>query len=96
MSEPLWQPDDSSQHTHLAAFWQQARTNSGLPLTDYQALHRWSVEQPDAFWQQVWDHCGVVGDPGNVIGLSLPGVRELLAELGLSWVALTGPVPGQE
>ncbi len=39
---------------------------------------------------------GVVGDPGNVIGLSLPGVRELLAELGLSWVALTGPVPGQE
>ncbi|MCH9719916.1 MAG: Maf family nucleotide pyrophosphatase [Actinomycetia bacterium] len=37
---------------------------------------------------------GVVGDPGNVIGLSLPGVRELLAELGLSWVALTGPVPG--
>ena len=31
---------------------------------------------------------GVVGDPGNVIGLSLPGVRDLLAELGLSWVHL--------
>ncbi len=29
---------------------------------------------------------GVVGDPGNVIGLSLPEVRRLLRELGLSWV----------
>jgi len=67
MSEPLWQPDDSSQHTHLAAFWQQARTHSGLPLTDYQALHRWSVEQPDAFWRQVWEHCDVVGHPGDTV-----------------------------
>lgn len=37
---------------------------------------------------------GVVGDPGNVIGLSLPGVRELLADLGLSWVDLMGPDHG--
>ena len=33
---------------------------------------------------------GVVGDPGNVIGLSLPGVRELLHELGLSWPDIAG------
>lgn len=31
---------------------------------------------------------GVVGDPGNVIGLSLHEVRRLLRELGLSWVDL--------
>ena len=29
---------------------------------------------------------GVVGDPGNVIGLSLPEVRRLLGQLDLSWV----------
>ncbi len=28
---------------------------------------------------------GVVGDPGNVIGLSLPAVRGLLHDLGLTW-----------
>ena len=67
MSKPLWQPDDSSQHTHLATFWQQARGNSGLPLADYQALHGWSVEQPGAFWRQVWEHCGVVGQPGDTV-----------------------------
>ena len=26
---------------------------------------------------------GIVGDPGNVIGLSLPALRSLLAELGV-------------
>lgn len=67
MSAPLWQPGSDSQHTQLATFWQQARANSGLPLTDYQALHHWSVEQPDAFWQQVWDHCDVVGRPGDTV-----------------------------
>jgi septum formation protein len=35
---------------------------------------------------------GVVGDPGNVIGLSLPGVRGLLHELGLSWTDIA-PAP---
>ena len=67
MSTPLWQPDDHSQHTHLAAFWQQARKKSDLPLADYQALHRWSVEQPDAFWQQAWDYCNVIGRPGDTV-----------------------------
>lgn len=31
MNAPLWQPDDNSQHTHLAAFWQKARTHSASP-----------------------------------------------------------------
>lgn len=32
---------------------------------------------------------GVEGDPSNVVGLSLPLLRELLGELGLRWSALT-------
>lgn len=31
---------------------------------------------------------GVVGDPSNVIGLSLPGLRRLCLGLGVDWVAL--------
>ena len=32
----------------------------------------------------------VEGDPSNVVGLSLPLLREMLGELGLRWSALTG------
>ena len=28
----------------------------------YAELHRWSVENPEAFWKQVWDRFGVIGD----------------------------------
>lgn len=31
----------------------------GVQLDDYAALHRWSIEQPAAFWQAVWDFCEV-------------------------------------
>jgi septum formation protein len=35
---------------------------------------------------------GVEGDPHNVVGLSLPLLRELFAELGVPWHRLwTGP-----
>ena len=27
--------------------------------TDYAALHRWSVEEPEAFWQQLWRFCRI-------------------------------------
>lgn len=34
---------------------------------------------------------GIEGDPSNVVGLSLPLLRELLLELGLAWHDLLGP-----
>lgn len=34
---------------------------------------------------------GVEGDPSNVVGLSLPTLRRLLAELGITWTNLWEP-----
>ena len=31
----------------------------GLEFADYGALWRWSVTDLDAFWQSIWDYCGV-------------------------------------
>ncbi len=46
--EPLWTPT-------LA----QIRDSNLAPLLerfgDYEALHRWSIEEPEAFWQTVWE-----------------------------------------
>jgi septum formation protein len=36
---------------------------------------------------------GIEGDHHNVVGLSLPLLRELMAELGRSWTSLWPPRP---
>jgi len=73
---PLWEParPDDSQMARFAA---EARRRFGLP-EGHRALHAWSVADPSAFWSLVWEHCKVVGDPGEVAiepGLSMPTTR---------------------
>uniref|UniRef100_UPI0030C735F4 acetoacetate--CoA ligase n=1 Tax=Vibrio sp. 10N TaxID=3058938 RepID=UPI0030C735F4 len=42
-------------------------------ITDYQQLHQWTLENPEHFWQRVWDFCGVVGSrQGPVSALGDP------------------------
>jgi acetoacetyl-CoA synthetase len=38
-----------------------------LPTKSFRQLHRWSIEQPESFWNSVWDFCGVIGDPGDPV-----------------------------
>jgi len=47
------------------AFGQEASRRSGLDLSDYRALHWWSVDSPGAFWELVWEFCEVIGDRGE-------------------------------
>ena len=62
MSAPLWQPSaERIQSTRLSAFIRHTRRE----FADYQALHRWSVEDSEAFWQEVWQFTGVIGDMGS-------------------------------
>jgi acetoacetyl-CoA synthetase len=73
MSELLWEPD--TQRIEAAAI---TRLRRSLGLEDYAALHRWSVEQPERFWETVWDTCGVIGEragPALVDGARMPGAR---------------------
>jgi acetoacetyl-CoA synthetase len=48
-------------------------------LTDYGALHDWSVSEPAAFWQALWDFSGVIGEQGSGATLEngdrMPGAR---------------------
>jgi len=75
MTEQLmWQPDAArSAAANLSAFAARA----GLPA-EYAQLHRWSVEQPEAFWSLLWDFCEVRGEKGGVVlanGDKMPGAR---------------------
>jgi acetoacetyl-CoA synthetase len=66
---PLWAPSRArADATRLARF----RSRAGA--ADYEALHRWSVDEPTEFWALVWDDCNVVGTPGDRVVLrSAPG-----------------------
>jgi acetoacetyl-CoA synthetase len=70
----MWQPSAARvAAANLTAFAARA----GQPA-DYAQLHRWSIEQPEAFWSQIWDFCEVCGEKGGVVladGDKMPGAR---------------------
>jgi acetoacetyl-CoA synthetase len=51
----------------------------GVACVDYDALWRWSVDHRDAFWQTVWDYCGVIASrPAEQVVVdadAMPGAR---------------------
>ena len=65
MSNLLWEPSaERKAASNLAAFMARAIAEKGAGAEDYRALHRWSVERPDAFWDLVWDDAGIIGEKG--------------------------------
>ena len=59
---PLWTPPPERV---AAAALTRFAAPLGFAPPDYAALHRWSIENRAAFWQAVWDFCGVVGERGD-------------------------------
>jgi acetoacetyl-CoA synthetase len=77
--EPIWSPDPGRVRTTLMyRFGEFAANRSGSSFKTYEALWRWSIEDPEAFWSAVWLFCGVRGSPGKSVVLDperLPGAR---------------------
>ncbi|KAI1504476.1 hypothetical protein F5X99DRAFT_15882 [Biscogniauxia marginata] len=46
--------------TRLDAFRRYVNSKHGLALEDYAQLHKWSVDELQAFCHEVWNFCGVV------------------------------------
>jgi acetoacetyl-CoA synthetase len=56
MSDILWQP--SAEHissTRMDAFRRFINQRHDLQLADYPALHQWSIDQRESFWQAIVD-----------------------------------------
>lgn len=74
---PLWTPGgDRVEAAPMTAFMAAAATRAGREFSSYFDLHRWSTGDREAFWDMVWDFCGVVGDKGQRIlvdGGKMPG-----------------------
>jgi len=75
--KPLWTPSQEQiRNAPMTAFATEAGKRTGKALADFDALHRWSVDDREGFWSLVWDYCGIVGDKGERIladGDRMPG-----------------------
>ena len=82
---PLWTPSaERVAAAGLTHFRAAVERRWGVSLPDYDALHAWSVAQPEAFWTSIWDGDGfgadgaVVGERGErtlIDGDRMPGAR---------------------
>ncbi len=76
---PIWTPSlFRIADANLTRFMSFAGER-GAPVTDYVALHGWSVSQPAEFWQSLWEFSGVIGERGDGPALEqddrMPGAR---------------------
>ncbi len=65
MSTPIWSPSEHAvQSSTLYDFMRYVSERHGRSFDDYDSLWRWSVDENESFWNDVWDFCGVVGEKG--------------------------------
>ncbi|MBW7862743.1 MAG: acetoacetate--CoA ligase, partial [Rhodocyclaceae bacterium] len=78
-SHPLWQPSEARRSgTQLAAFMKAVESRWGVRVEDFDALHAWSVSDPEAFWTSVWEFGAVIGEHGGkvLVGAErMPGAK---------------------
>ena len=66
MTEILWTPsEERAAKSQMQDFAREASQRTGLDLSEFAALHRWSVDEADAFWALVWEMCDVIGERGE-------------------------------
>ena len=82
MSEnrPLWVPDQARiEQANVTRFAREAIGRWNLGLNNYPDFYRWSVKQPEQFWQSVWSFCGVIASDRGTRGVAdrekMPGAR---------------------
>jgi acetoacetyl-CoA synthetase len=78
--QPLWKPSpERVARANLTQFMRAVRGRWQVAVPDYRALYRWSIEQPEQFWQSVWEFCGVVAQTRGDTVLEnphrMPGAR---------------------
>ncbi|UVJ45903.1 acetoacetate--CoA ligase [Pseudomonas sp. LS1212] len=80
MAKVLWRPSEERiRASRMDAFRRTINQRHDLDLADYAALHRWSIDQREAFWQAIVDTFAVTwrSPPSSVLieGPQMPDAR---------------------
>src|SRR5678815_5412981 len=76
----LWEPSERAiEEAQVTQFARAVIRKHKLDANSYGEFHDWSVENPEEFWNEVWDACGVIasrkGSTVLVDGDKMPGAR---------------------
>jgi acetoacetyl-CoA synthetase len=78
-SPVVWSPsEDTLNNSQMGRFRAWLEQQGFGPFSDYHALHQWSIDDLETFWQKVWDYCGLVCDTPaqRVLGSrAMPGAQ---------------------
>ncbi|NKI35096.1 acetoacetate--CoA ligase [Wenzhouxiangella sp. XN79A] len=80
MTDPIWRPDPARiQSAHLGRFIEAVARAHDPSVNDSASLYRFSIEQPETFWNAVWDFAEVRaskrGDRVTEGWPAMPGTR---------------------
>ncbi len=79
IDKPLWEPSQARiAGANVTAFARVAIREWGLKFNTYPDFYRWTVDQPEQFWQSLWQYAGVKGTHGErvlVHGEQMPGAQ---------------------
>jgi len=67
-NKPLWKPSDPLiKKANVTAFIQAINlNNTSEKIENFSALHRWSTNHPEAFWNAIWEYSEVIATKGNI------------------------------
>jgi len=59
MEKTLWKPHNKKQ-SQMYDFLNQINIKYNLEITNYNELHKWSVENISVFWKEIWNYSKIV------------------------------------
>lgn len=75
----LWRPDEQSiERSNLKDYQDWLERNRGLAFGAYHEMWQWSVDEPAAFWQTIWDYFKIISHtpPNRVMSDDpMPGTK---------------------
>ncbi len=79
-NELLWKPTQKRvKNTSLFKFIEHVNTKRKEKIDSFESLHKWSVENRNYFWDEVWNFYNVIGEKGDHPYVepenSLPGTK---------------------
>ena len=77
MDTLLWKPSRArTESTLIADFMGRLDIAGDAGSLDYDALWKFSIENPGPFWRAVWDFSGIIGEPGPVDFIPAEDIRD--------------------
>ena len=78
--KPLWSPSEEAiEQAQVTQFARQVVRKRHLDLSSYPEFYQWSIDQPEEFWSDVWETCGVIasrkGSTVVIDGDKMPGAK---------------------